>query len=425
MNRHNPSSQKPEIMSNRRWLVLLPVIFVTYSLAYLDRANYSFGAAAGMAADLRISSAASSFLGALFFLGYFAFQIPGAIYAQRKSIKRLVFAGLILWGLLAGATGIISDLRLLYADRFLLGVVESAVLPALLILLARWFTAPERARVSAILILGNPVTLLWMSVLSGYLANSLGWRGMFVAEGVPPILWAFVWWRLVADRPSEARWVSDAERLALEAQLAAEQQRLAPVRDYRAAFRSPVVILLAAQYFFWSIGVYGFVLWLPSILKMHQTGIVAVGWLSAIPYLAAVIAMLIVSTFSDRLRRRKHAIWPFLLLGALAFYASYAFGMAHFWFGFGALVVAGAAMYAPYGPFFAYMPEVLPTNVAGGAIALVNGMGALGSFTGTYAVGLLNGLTGNPDLSYIAMAVALIISTGLTLLLPERRAGIG
>jgi sugar phosphate permease len=407
-------------MHNRRWFVLLPVIFATYSLAYLDRANYSFGAAAGMAADLGISAAASSFLGALFFLGYFAFQIPGAIYAQRRSVRRLIFAGLILWGLLAGATGLISDVRLLYADRFLLGMVESAVFPALLILISRWYTAAERARVSAILILGNPVTLLWMSVLSGYLAAGLGWRGMFVAEGVPPILWAFVWLRLVSDRPSQARWLSERDRTLLETQLAEEQRRLQPMRDYKAAFRAPIVIALAAQYFCWSVGVYGFVLWLPSILKLHHAGIVTVGWLSAIPYLAAIVAMLIVSALSDRTRRRTIAIWPFLLLGAFAFYASYALGPVHFGFGFAALVVAGAAMYAPYGPFFAYLPEVLPANVAGGAIALINSMGALGSFTGTYVVGFLNGATGGPGLSYLAMAAALAISAGLTLLLPER-----
>jgi MFS family permease len=246
---------------------------------------------------------------------------------------------------------------------------------------------------------------------------------MFVAEGVPPILWAFAWWRLVSDRPCQARWLSEEDRAALEAQLAEEQRRVAPIRDYKAAFRAPLVIALAAQYFCWSVGVYGFVLWLPSILEAHKSGIVTVGWLTAIPYLAAIVAMLLVSSFSDRRRRRKIAIWPFLLLGAIAFYASYAFGPAHFQLGFAALIVAGAAMYAPYGPFFAYLPEVLPANVAGGAIALVNSMGALGSFTGTYVVGFLNGATGTPDMSYLVMAAALAISAAITAFLPEPAAG--
>ena len=154
---------------NRRWTVLLPVIFVSYSLSYLDRANFSFGAAAGMATDLHISPAENSLLGSLFFLGYFLFQIPGAIYAQKYSAKRLIFFGLIGWGLLASATGLITNITLLYVDRFLLGIVESAVLPAMLILQSRWYTRSERARANAFLVLGNPATMLWMSLLSGWL----------------------------------------------------------------------------------------------------------------------------------------------------------------------------------------------------------------------------------------------------------------
>jgi len=228
-----------------------------------------------------------------------------------------------------------------------------------------------------------------------------------------------VWWLLVAERPSEARWLSDAGREALEARLAAEQQTLKPVRDYRAAFRSPFVIALAVQYFCWSVGVYGFVLWLPSILKAGGGGLVTVGWLTAVPYLAAIIAEVLMSLLSDRSGRRKIMIWPFLLIGAAVFYASYALGPSHFWLSFALLVAAAASMYAPYGPFFAWITEILPANVAGGAIALINGMGALGSFTGTYAVGWLNGVTGSPGMSYLAMAAALAISALLTLALPE------
>ena len=405
---------------NRRWTMLLPVIFVSYSLSYLDRANFSFGAAAGMAADLHITSAQSSLLGSLFFLGYFFFQIPGAIYAQRRSVKRMIFAGLIGWGVLASATGLIADIRLLYIDRFLLGIVESAVLPAMLVLQARWYTRPERARANAFLVLGNPATMLWMSLLSGYLAARLGWRMMFVIEGLPPILWAFVWWRLVADRPREAAWLSPADRTALEDALAREQQDIAPMTNYAAAFRNPRVILLSAQYFLWSIGVYGFVIWLPSMLKTVNMGMGEVGLLAAVPYLMGVIAEIAVATWSDFSGKRMGLVWPCFLLAGAAFYASYLLGPSHFWIGFGLLTIAGAAMYAPYGPYFAYLAEILPTNVAGGAIALINSMGALGSFVGAYGVGMLNGMTGSSAMSFLMMAVALIVSAILTYLAPEK-----
>jgi sugar phosphate permease len=406
---------------NRRWTLLLPVIFITYSLAYLDRANFSFGAAAGMAADLKISAAQSSLLGALFFLGYFLFQIPGAAYAQNRSVRKLIFAGLIGWGLLAAAMGLISDIHLLYGTRFLLGMVESAVLPALLILQARWFTRGERARANALLVMGNPSTLLWMSVLSGYLAHQFGWRTMFVLEGIPPIIWAFIWWRVARDHPREAGWFSAADRATLESRLAEEQKTVAPMRNYAAAFKSPRVIWLCVQYFLWSLGLYGFVIWLPSMLKTSNMGMVELGWLSAAPYVIALIAEFGTAAWSDRVGRRRVAIWPPLALGALAFYGSYAMGGMHFWGSFTLLVIAGAMMYAPYGPFFAYIAEALPSNVSGGALALINSMGALGSFFGAYAVGWLNGNTGTPGASYLLMAAALLASAVITFFLPERK----
>lgn len=404
---------------NSRWLVLLPVIFITYSLAYLDRANYSFGAAAGMAKDLNISPNASTWLGALFFLGYFTFQVPGTLWAQKHSVKRLIFAGLIAWGALAASIGVLTDLRALIAVRFLLGVVESAVLPAMLLLVSRWFTKGERARVSSILILGNPVTVTWMSVLSGYLANSLGWRWMFILEGLPPILWAFIWWRLVADRPSEATWLPAEDRTRLESQLAQEQRGIPAMPNLKAALTSPLALALAAQYFAWSAGLYGFVLWLPSILRGYGQGMVAVGWLSAAPYAVSAVVMVLVSALSDRALKRKIAIWPPLLLGAAAFLGSYFVGGSNFWLGFALLVVAGACMYAPYGPFFAYISERFPTNVAGGATALINSMGALGSFAGTYVVKWLNDWTGSPDISFLSMGAMLALSAIITMGLPE------
>ena len=405
-------------LAARRWWYIMPIVFITYSLAYLDRANYGFAAASGMAEDLNITPGLSSLLGALFFLGYFFFQVPGAIYAQKNSVKNLIFVSLILWGGLATLTGVVSNAYTLIAIRFMLGVVEAAVMPAMLVYLCHWFTRAERSRANTFLILGNPVTMLWMSVVSGYLVQHYSWRWMFIVEGLPAVLWAFIWWRLADDRPSEAKWLSLQEKQDLQSALDAEQVGMTPVKNYAAAFRSPKVILLALQFFCWSIGVYGFVLWLPSILKQGaHMDMIEAGWLSALPYLAAVIAMLGVSWGSDKLQRRKRFVWPPLLIASIAFYGSYALGAEHFWLSYTLLVIAGACMYAPYGPFFAIIPEILPSNVAGGAMALINSMGALGSFSGSYLVGYLNSETGSPGASYLLMSGALLISVLLTVML--------
>jgi sugar phosphate permease len=402
-------------IARARWFRLIPVAFITYSLAYLDRANFGFGVAGGMAEDLKITSSVSSLLGSLFFLGYFFFQIPGTHYASNKSAKKLIFWSLIAWGALAMATGLVSDVKALIVIRFMLGVTESAVMPSMLVLLSRWFTKKERSRANTFLILGNPVTILWMSILSGYLINSVGWRWMFILEGAPAIIWAFFWWRLVNDRPKDANWLTQQEKQSIEEHLQKEQQAIKPVKNYAEAFKSKTVILLCLQYALWSIGVYGFVMWLPSIIKAApDMDIVKTGWLAAVPYVLAIIGMLAASWFSDKTLNRKIFIWPFLLVGAVAFYGSYLVGSSNFMLSFILLIIAGTAMYAPYGPFFAVIAEMLPSNVAGGAIALINSFGALGSFAGSYMVGYLNGSTGGFGASYIFMAGSLFLSAVLT-----------
>lgn len=407
-----------------RWYRIIPVVFITYSLAYLDRANFGFAVAGGMSEDLNITKGTSSLLGSLFFLGYFFFQIPGAQYAAHKSAKKLIFISLISWGALAAATGMVNNVSSLIVIRFMLGVVESAVMPAMLILLSQWFTKKERSRANTFLILGNPVTVLWMSVLSGYLINSLGWRWMFILQGAPGIVWAFVWWKMVDEKPKDANWLTNTEKEEIEDQLSEEQLGIKPVKNYIQAFKSTTVILLCLQYLLWSFGVYGFVMWLPSIIKSApDMDIVTTGWLSSVPYILAILGMLAASYFSDKTLNRKLFIWPFLLIASLSFYGSYLLGTEHFWISFGLLVLAGGALYAPYGPFFAVIADILPKNVVGGALGLINSLGALGSFAGAYLVGYLNSSTGSFDASYIAMSVSVLLSAVITMIVvksPDR-----
>jgi sugar phosphate permease len=402
-----------------RWRRLLPIVFVTYSLAYLDRSNYSIGAAGGLERDLHITAGVSALLGALFFLGYFLFQIPAAHYAERRSVKRLIFWCLIGWGIFASLQGILPWVPVLMVDRFLLGVVEAAILPAMLVFLTHWFTSRERGRADTVLILGNPITVLWLSALSGWLVSVTSWRWMFIIEGIPAIIWAFVFVALTADRPEQAAWLPAAERSALSRELRDEQRQLPDMGGYRQALRSRSVLVLSLQYLLWSIGVYGFVFWLPTIVKAAAgVGIAATGLLSAVPYVLAVVLMLVVSQRSDATGRRRAFVWPFLLAAALAFYGSYLLGTGRFWPAFVLLVVAGGCMYAPYGPYFALIPELVPQNVAGASMALVNSFGALGGFVGAYVVGWLNGAWGAGP-AFVFMAASVLLAAGLMLAVPD------
>jgi sugar phosphate permease len=395
----------------RRWLYLMPIVFFTYSLAYLGRSNFGFGAAAGLAKSLNITESRAAFLGSVFFIGYFLFQIPAASYARRKSAARLVFFALLSWGILSGLTGIIHDYWLLVIDRTLLGVSESLIFPSMLILLTNWFTREERSRANAILILGNPVTVTWMAAVTGYLIKALGWQMTFIIEGIPSIIWAFVWIMVARDKPHQAAWLHKDSTKALEAALEAEQQELPKLGSFADALKVPAVILLCVQYFFWSFGVYGLVLWIPEMIRSgSKIGIETVGLLSAAPFLLGVLLMILVSNFSDRMMNRKLFVWPFLCISGLALFISFATAGQNFWIGYIALVIAGGTMYAPYGPFFAIVPEMLPSNVAGEVFALINSFGALGGFAGTWLVGLFQALTGNAKAGYFVMAASLLIS---------------
>lgn len=409
----------------RRWLLV--AVFITYSLAYLDRANYGFGAAAGMAQTLAITERKNALLGALFFLGYFAFQVPGMIAAKRFSCSRLVFFALIAWGSLAALTGVLREFWMLAIDRLLLGVAESIIFPAMLLLLTRWFTRAERSRANTLLLLGNPVTVLWMSAITDYLIQQFGWQHTFVLEGIPSVLWAVVWLLLVRDCPEEAAWFPCDEATRLREQLERDQLQIAPssgrasTLTLREALLRKDVLQLSVQYFCWSLGVYGFVLWLPTIVRrgsslaMGRTGLV-----SGVPYIVAIALMLVAAHLSDKRQKRREFVWPFLLLAGLALMGSFLLARQGFVWSLLCLVIAGACMYAPYGPFFAIFPERIPRERVGEVMALVNSSGALGGFAGSYLVGLLQAVTGNARAGYLLMSVSVVASAALVFWLPEQ-----
>ena len=389
----------------------MPVVFFTYSLAYLGRSNFGFGAAAGLARSLNITESRAAFLGSVFFLGYFLFQVPAAAYARRRSATRLVFFALLSWGVLSGLTGVIKDYWTLVLDRTLLGVAESLIFPSMLILLTNWFTRTERSRANAILILGNPATVTWMAAVTGFLIKAVGWQMTFILEGIPSIVWAFVWIVIAKDQPRESSWLSKESSDQLEAALELEQTALPPAPNLAAALRVPGVVWLCVQYFFWSFGVYGLVLWIPEMIRSGSSrGIETIGLLSAAPFLLAVVLMLIVAYFSDRVLNRKIFVWPFLLLSGVALFGSYATSGTNFWLAYVSLIVAGGAMYAPYGPYFAIVPEILPKTVAGEVMALINTCGAAGGFLGTWLIGWLQALTGNSRAGFLSMSISLIVS---------------
>jgi nitrate/nitrite transporter NarK len=240
----------------------------------------------------------------------------------------------------------------------------------------------------------------------------------FILEGVPAVLWAFIWIALVHDRPQDASWLGVPAKEYLQQKLDREQDVLPRISSIKAAFRHPSVLLICIQYFFWSAGLYGFVLWLPTMIRTNSSrSIQLTGLLGAVPFVLAILLMLVTAHYSDRSLRRKHFIWPFLIISGAALLASYLTVEHTFWLAYGFLILAGGTMYAAYGPFFALVPDMLPKNVAGEVMALVNSCGALGGFFGIWVVGLLGAYAGNSRSGILCLSISLMLSGALILCL--------
>jgi sugar phosphate permease len=295
---------------------------------------------------------------------------------------------------------LIRSVPLLMADRLALGAVEGVVLPAMLIYLTRWFTKPERSRSNALLILANPITMATASVLCGFLIHYFdrhpfgqlrGWQMMFIIEGLPSALWAFGWLILAAEKPTDAGWLGPDEAAAIQERLDHEQRGIVHIHDYWAAFSDPRVIMLAIAFMGLNAASYGLMMWLPQIVEegSHANPALA-GLLTSLPYALAVFSMVAVAWASDRSLRRKRFVAGSMWIGCLAFCLAWYAGTRHWtWLAFAGLMVVGSMIYTPVAPLWAWMAEMLPRNVIGESMALVNSFGALGGFTGTLTVGYL------------------------------------
>jgi MFS family permease len=289
-----------------RWLRIIPVAFLMYTIAFMDRINIGLAIPA-MAKHLHFSPTLAGAAFGIFFWGYLILQIPGGHLAERWSAKRVVTILLVLWGICAILTGFVANTLQLLIVRFALGVFEGGVWPATLVLLAHWFPRQERARANNLWMLCLPVAAIVVSPISGWILSAThdNWHLLFWIEGIPPLVWAVVWWLLISDHPREASWISAGEREHLETALAAEPSDRPELNTYGRAFLSPATWLMVLIYFFSTIRGYGISSFFPSLLEHAGLAIGWVGVLTAVPFVAAVIGLVVLGHLSDRSMRRK------------------------------------------------------------------------------------------------------------------------
>jgi ACS family tartrate transporter-like MFS transporter len=402
---------------------LIPFLFLLYIVAYLDRINVGF-AALQMNAALGFSARTFGFGAGIFFLSYVAFEIPSNMILARVGARVWIARIMITWGLISSATMFVRGAATFYAARFLLGAAEAGFLPGIIFYLTRWFPARERARTIAAFMAATLVAGVVGGPISGALlsldgAGGLaGWQWLFLLEGLPAVALGLVVLAVLPEQPEQARWLSPAERGILGAALRTDANTDTPRRAGADPIRSGPVWRLATVYFTIPVALYAVGFWLPQVVKTaSHRGDFAVGLLTAIPYFAAAVGMVIVGRHSDRTGERRWHVATAAVVGGAAFAASAGVrGLAP------ALVLLSVAMLglaSMFGPFWTLATSIVGGSGAAVGIALVNSVGNIGGFVGPYVFGWIEDATHSFAAGFLFIGVLLALGGALVLTVHE------
>jgi len=416
-------------MKEQRWLRIIPVALIMYTISYIDRTNVALALdpkISTMMQDLLMDDKMKGHAAGIFFFGYILLQIPGGYLASRWSARKVIAILLVLWGICAVGCGLVTTFRQFEVMRFLLGVAESGVFPATLVLLANWFPRSERARANAYWNLCQPLAVAGSAPITGWLLGSWGWKTMLIAEGALPFIWLPIWLCFISDHPRKAKWISQEERDHLETTLRHETGQLEPPNNaplWR-AFLQPAVFVMLPVYFLQNCAAYGCNTFLTEGIKSagHSFTGFQTGVLFAIPYAAAAVVMILNSRHSDKTHeRRGHVAFVYAMSG-ISLIASVLLHEHSFWLSYLFLCLAIPGPFAGLAPFWAIPAETLPRTVLGAVMGLVNAIGNIGGFMGPYIVGALKQKTHSVAVPFSVLGLGLLIGAALCFLLPKSKA---
>lgn len=414
-----------------RWLHIIPPTIIIYVIAYMDRMNVSFAIAGGMNKALGMSTATSGMAAGIFFIGYMLLQVPAGHVAEHGSAKKYILWTIVAWGGISLLTAFVRTPWQLFVMRFLLGVAEGGVYPALLTVIANWFPTREIGRANALFLMSLPLSTLITNPVSGWIVANFEWRWLFIMEGIVSLGLIFIWFPLVSDRPGDAPWISKEEKDYLETTLRAEREehqqtlrgRGQANASYRLLFANKNLWLLIALLTCYTTGQYGFTIWLPTLVKeITNKSLTTVGWLTALPFLAALGGLYLFGAISDRTRNRRLCT-AISLAGFGVFLFSATLFPRHIWLSVALLVLTGIFTKSMQAPFWAMPALLFPPGLSGGARGLINALGNLGGFIGPALVGSLTTDTGNMTRGLYSLTFFLILGSGLTMLLPVATTG--
>ena len=407
---------------------LTPFMSLLFLISFIDRSNVSF-AALSMNKDLGFTPTIYAWGVGFFFFGYVLFEVPSNMILEKIGARRWIAPIVIAWGLASVALAWASDAQSFFTLRFLLGMAEAGLLPGLLLYMTWWFPANRRARTTALLMLAIPLSIVIGGPLSGIILGIPGldgamgfksWQWLFIIEGLPAIAVGLMVYRLMPDRPADAPWLTSEEKAAIDAELDREGRAAtshAHGTTLLEGLVSPPVLLLSLAYFGSLLGGFGIIFWVPQIVKAFGLTNVQTGFVAAIPYAAAAIAMVVLGRIGDATGKRVTLVVAPAIVGAIGLIGA---GLTtNPIVSIVALSFAASGIYGLLPSFWTLPPTYLKGKAVAAAFATVNSLGALGGFVGPYIVGWAKETTGSFSLGLILLGCGALIHAAAVLVLTK------
>ena len=384
----------PDPVRRKVALRLLPYVFLLYIVAFLDRVNVSY-AALGMRSESWFNSEVLGFGAGIFFIGYVVLEIPSTVMVERWSARKWMSRIMITWGLIASGMGFVTSAHQFYWGRFLLGLGEAGFFPGMIVYLSHWFTERDRAKAIAMFYTAVPLSYVIGSPLAGQLMKINwygweGWRWLFILEGVPAVVLGVMNLWLLTDWPRDAKWLAPGEREQLQRAIDAERHEKPSHLNVLGFLTNRTILMLTLIYFFAVCGSYGFGIWLPTMLKQFS-GLpdTQVALLAAVPYVVALIGVVVGAWSSDRSQERVwHTAIPLLIMSVGLAFGTFFHLTTMGWIMLGFCIV-GAGVYTYIPAFWALPATHLSGTAAAVSVGIINSFGNLGGFAGPYLMGWL------------------------------------
>jgi MFS transporter, ACS family, tartrate transporter len=405
---------------------LLPILFVAYILAYVDRINIGF-AALKMDAAIGIDSTIYGMGAGVFFLGYFLFEIPSTLLLEKAGARRWICRIMVSWGLLSACMALVQGPLSFIVVRFLLGVAEAGFFPGIILYLTYWFPTAYRARIIAAFMVAIPVSLAIGGPLSTTIllmdgvAGVRGWQWLFVIEGLPTVVFGLVFLLTMPDCPREAKWLSGEERGWLQATLDGERKAVAAAHGATLVkmLVDPRLLSLAFIYFATMTSNLGLAFFLPQLLKSYGLTDMQTGALTAVPYVIGSLGLIAFGYVSDKFQQRRWTLFAALVLAGAGLIGAGAMqGLA---LTLSMMAIAAIGIYGAKAPFWPLPSLFLSGSAAAGGIAFINSVGNLGGFVGPYVVGWLRTVTHSFEAGLYFLGGISVLASLLTLVVVNSR----